>query len=65
MYRYWLTLRPAMPGAIPTKGLERVVNYATRTYEGCIGRNVWGYVEYSRQLSDADVDDYDLIEDRA
>lgn len=64
MYRYWLILRPAMPGAIPTKGLENVVNYDHRTYEESIGRDVWGYLEYSEELSKSDIDDYDLIEDR-
>ena len=64
MYRYWLKLRPAMPGAIPKKGLENIVNYDARTYEPSIGQSVWGYVEYSEQLSKEDMYFFDLVKGR-
>lgn len=61
-YRYWLTLRPAMPGTIPTKNLDRIENYDYRRFDKDAGREVWGYVEYKTPLSDKEVFDYDLME---
>ena len=61
-YRYWLTLRPAMPGTIPTDNLVWINNFDSRTYEEEVGREVWGYVEYSRRLPDMKVVNYELIE---
>lgn len=31
-YRYWLTLRPAMPGTVPTKNLECIENFDSGAY---------------------------------
>lgn len=61
-YKYWLTLRPAMPGTIPTDNLVWINNFDSRTYEEEVGREVWGYVEYSRRLPDRKVANYELIE---
>jgi hypothetical protein len=61
-YKYWLTLRPAMPGTIPTDNLVWINNFDSRTYEEEVGREVWGYVEYSRRLPDRKVVNYELIE---
>lgn len=61
-YKYWLTLRPAMPGTIPTDNLVLINNFDSRTYEEEVGREVWGYVEYSRRLPDRKVVNYELIE---
>lgn len=61
LYRYWLTLRPAMPGTIPSRNLERIENFDSRTYSEDAGREVWGYVEYSEPLTDRQIFDYELI----
>lgn len=61
-YRYWLTLRPAMPGTIPTKNLSRIENYDYRRFDGEAGREVWGYVVYSAPLSEKEVSEYELME---
>lgn len=61
-YRYYLLLRPAMPGAMPTKNLDRIKNFDRRQFDEAAGREVWGYVEYTEPLSDKDVRDYDLMD---
>lgn len=60
-YRYWLTLRPAMPGTVPTKNLERIENFGSRAYSEEAGREVWGCVEYSEPLTDKQVAEYELV----
>lgn len=61
-YRYWLTLRPAMPGTIPTKNLHRIENYDYRRFDDAAGRNVWGYVVYTAPLSENEIAGYELME---
>lgn len=60
-YRYWLTLRPAMPGTVPSRNLEKIENFDSRTCNEDAGREVWGYVEYSEPLTDKQIFDYELI----
>lgn len=60
-YRYWLTLRPAMPGTVPSRNLKKIENFDSRTYNEEAGREVWGYVEYSEPLTDKQIFDYELI----
>jgi hypothetical protein len=60
-HRYWLTLRPAMPGTVPTKNLEHIENYDRRVFDESAGREVWGYVEYSEPLTEDQMFDYDLV----
>ena len=62
MYRYWLIGRPAVPGAIPTKNLDKVENFDTRQFVEATGRAVWGYVEYTEPLTAEDIADYELLE---
>lgn len=60
-YRYWLTLRPAMPGTVPTRNLENIENFDRRVYDEGAGRDVWGYVEYSKPLTDEQISEYELV----
>lgn len=60
-YRYYLTLRPAMPGTVPTKNLVAVFNFDERKFVKDAGREVWGYVKYSEPLTDKQIYDYELI----
>ncbi len=62
MYRYYLRLRPAMPGTIPTKSLDRIENYDYRRFDEDAGEDVWGYVEYTEPLTDKEIDKYELVE---
>lgn len=61
-YKYWLTFRPAMPGTVPMRKLKDIKNFDSRTYMEEVGREVWGYVEYSEPLSEKEVANYELIE---
>ena len=45
-----------------TDNLVWINNFDSRTYEEEVGREVWGYVEYSRRLPDRKVANYELIE---
>lgn len=60
-YRYWLRLRPAMPGTIPTKNLDLIENFDSRRFVEEAGREVWGYVDYTAPLSDKEIWEYELI----
>lgn len=60
-FRYYCPARPPMPGAVP-RGATRV-EYSDDEYmidEQGHTRKAWGFVEYDRQLSDKEVDDYEL-----
>lgn len=59
LYRYYCPFRPPMPGAVPMKDLEHAVMWDwPQSFDGV---SSWGYVEYTRCLTDKEVDDYELI----
>lgn len=61
-YRYYSTQRPVMPGGIPeSRNVLRIHGYDRRRFVGEIGREAWGWIEYSEPLGDADVNDYELV----
>lgn len=65
MYRYYLTQRPAAPGAFPVVQDNPVVeahNYDRRTFVPEIRCQAWGYIEYRKQLELYNVAIYELIE---
>ena len=60
-YRYYCPHRPPVPGAIP-RGVVRI-EYSedcTMTDEQGNVRKAWGFVEYDRQLTDKEVNDFEL-----
>lgn len=59
VWRYYLPYRPPMPGAQPREGLDRVASFEQRQQFDGIG--CWGYAEYTRELSDKEIRDYELI----
>lgn len=59
MYKYYLTKRPATPGAIPA-GAASVTNYDNKKYIDIIGREVWAVVVYPEALTKEAVDNYEL-----
>lgn len=63
MFRYICTQRPPMPGGIPRGAVN--IEYGEGYMEDFGGHTVrfWGAVEYSRPLSDKEVEDYELIFD--
>ncbi len=59
VYRYYCRLRPPMPGGIPREGLVNTGEYDWPQTFGDVG-SVWGFAEYSRPLTDKEIDDYEL-----
>lgn len=49
MYRYYLTQRPPVPGAVPNKKGMEVEDYGTKQYVGG-GMHAWGHVDYKEEL---------------
>ena len=61
MNRYYSRMRPLCPGTFPTSGAQNILNYEDRMYVEEIGCKAWGYVEYNRELSQEEIDAYELI----
>lgn len=61
MNRYYSRMRPLGPGTFPTSGAQNILNYDDRTYVEEIGCEALGYVEYDRELSQEEIDAYELI----
>ena len=58
LYYYGMLFRPPMPGAQPRDGL-----YAMYDAEMTVrGRKLWGYVVYERELTKAEIEQYELLE---
>lgn len=49
-----------MPGSCPRAGVQEVVNYDEKKFCEEIGMDAWGFVEYTRELTKQEVDDYEL-----
>lgn len=63
MYRYYLTERPPMIGAMPKNGLKKVVDYDKKIVIPFGNENVlacYGCVEYDRELTESEVSNYEL-----
>ena len=60
-YRYLCCNRPPMPGGIP-KGAVNVEDFEPYRYEDAGGhcRIVWGAVEYDHELTEKEIEDYEL-----
>lgn len=58
---YYVTQRPPAPGAVPKLGLIRTFEYESRLYVESIGRRAYGSVVYNRELTEAEIDDYELV----
>ena len=61
LYRYYCPMREPAPGAVPKNGMENVYWYGCRQFVEIAGREVWGWVEYNRELSEKEVSNYELI----
>lgn len=61
-YRYYCPARPPVPGAIP-RGVIRVECADEDGYmvdEERYSHQCWGFVEYDRELTQKEIDDYEL-----
>ena len=61
MFRYYSRMRPLGPGTFPWTGVRNVFNFDDRTYVEEVGCEVWGYVEYDRELTKEEIDAYELV----
>ena len=58
VYRYYCRFRPPMPGGIPREGLVHTGEYDyPQTFNGV---GAWGVAEYDRELTEKEIDDYEL-----
>lgn len=59
VYRYYCLYRPQAPGAVP-KGMVGMEETMEDTYFPQIECTAWGYVDYTRRLTDEEVSQYEL-----
>lgn len=61
MYRYYLTMRPPSIGTHPKGSVNTVAFDRLERFDEFMA---WGYVEYDRPLTEKEVCDYELREER-
>lgn len=61
MTRYYSKMRPVAPGTFPNAGAVEIHNYDERTYIPECACEAWGYIEYDRELTDAEISAYELV----
>lgn len=57
--RYYSRLRPVSMGTQPKNGFMDFINYDNKTEID--GRMVWAELYYSRELTEKEMQDYDLV----
>lgn len=61
--RYYSIMRPVMPGSYPKRNIvTEVKNFEEKTYCEEIGREAWGYIDYSEPLAKEEAEAYELIQ---
>ena len=63
MNRYYSKSRPVAPGTYPVNGAKKIHNYDSRIYVEGAGCEVWGYVEYERELTPEEIRNYELVKE--
>jgi len=61
-FGYYLTQRPPAPGAHPNDA-HAVVSLDAKMWHDGICQEIWGWVCYRRQLTNAEVEEYELLPD--
>lgn len=59
-YKYYMTQRPPMPGAMPKDGLIDIHEVMPAEYCDAVGHNVYATLTYDRQLSKGEIRAYEL-----
>lgn len=60
--RYYSIMRPVMPGSYPKKAaVQEIENFDEKTFCEEIGREAWGYIDYSEELTESEAADYELV----
>lgn len=57
---YYMTQRPFGIGCQPKRGLVDAESYDEKTFVDEIGREAWSKLVYDRELTEAEVSDYEL-----
>ena len=60
MYRYYMTQRPAMPGAMPKKGLDMIEDRDPDDIIPNLGKGAYAVITYTRKLTEQEISDYEL-----
>lgn len=60
---YYSLRRPVSIGTYPTDGMIQFENYDNRTFIEEIGREAWGKLTYSRELTPQELESYELAPD--
>lgn len=63
MNRYYSKSRPVAPGTYPVDSAKKIHNYDSRIYVEGAGCEVWGYVEYERELTPEEIRNYELVKE--
>lgn len=63
MTRYYSTQRPIAPGTYPKANSKPTITnfYEGKVYCEEIGREAWGFIEYSEPITEKEASDYELI----
>lgn len=64
LYRYYSRLRPVSPGTYPARGAKEIVNFDSREWVEDVGCRAWGYIEYDRELTPDEIDEYELAPEK-
>lgn len=59
-YTYYITQRPYDIGCQPQEGLIAVESFDLKTYIDAIGRAAWSRLTYDRELTDDEIETYEL-----
>ena len=61
MNRYYSRLRPIAPGTYPREGVQAITNDDDKSYVDEAGCEAWGHIDYDRELTPEEMNDYDLV----
>lgn len=59
--KYYSTQRPVMPGSFPKGTIREIKNFDSRIYCEEIGREAWGYIDYSEPIKPEAAKAYELV----
>lgn len=57
--KYYSVMRPVNIGTCPKNGMMDFINYDTRTKVN--GRMVWAEIYYSRELTQKEMEDFEMV----
>lgn len=62
MFRYYSIMRPVQSLGYPKQeSVEKIHNFNTKIFCEEIGREAWGYIDYSEDLTKEEAKDYELM----